>query len=112
MTNNDIVIQPYLIRWGMAPTDAMLSAKEYSCPYCETFSHFCRGDFMRHAAVLWRQSVVGFTPIVGNSHAGIAVFRCQNKKCDNHFTLRLSGTMIEVYARDCPEWLKNSTASP
>jgi len=105
VTKERITIQKYLFRWGVEPNETMESAENFACPHCGKFSAFCRGDFSRHAATIWRQSVVGFTPFIGNTHAGIAVLRCQH--CGVQFVLRLSDQVLETYANDCPEWLRH-----
>jgi len=103
---------PGLKEWGIQYESSLSMAVDFSCPHCKTqdkkFSYFCRGNFLQHAAMLWRGAVVGFTPIGNGSEeiAGIAVFRCSLPACMQFFALRLSWDVIESYKMDCPSWPK------
>jgi|ERR1035437_4155615 hypothetical protein len=92
--------------WGKKYAPSMLITSTFCCPNpkCATFSFFCNGDFDRPAAVIWRQSVVGFIPS-NNGHAemaGIAVLDCQH--CRQLFGVFLGEQVIPIYQEQCDKW--------
>jgi len=101
-----IEVEPYQVRWGKQPEHSMEPAKDFSCPFCEEFSYFCRLT-SRSSAALWRRSVVGFEPFQNGmgALAGEAAFRCEF--CGSHFKLMLPYShVLEAYAQGCLFWPK------
>ncbi|MDE1975183.1 MAG: hypothetical protein KGI49_01590 [Patescibacteria group bacterium] len=97
----------------------MKTVSNFSCPnpHCGGFSFFCNGDFGRPAARIWRESVIGFSPIANgqNSHsdhatAGIAIIRCRHEDCRTVFCFPLSWQALSIYMEQCPGW-RNALAS-
>ena len=106
MIHEPVSYAPYLVAWGIQPSRGMSFAEDVSCPHCLQFSYFCRGDFSVHAATLWRQCVVGFSPASFGRQVGEAVLHCQ--VCGALFSLLLSPSTAVAYAEDCLFWPKPS----
>jgi len=96
------------------PLPKVLAVVSYPlCPMCKKFSYFCTpgGDFTKHAAILWMQSVIGFEPIEGfSTYAGIVTVACPTLDCGVAFGFPIALNEIDAYRTHCPSWPKAELA--
>ena len=97
--------------WGKEPASSLPYADNFCCPHCKKFSFFCNGDFTRHAATIWRESVTGFFPKKNGmtDQAGTVTLVCQH--CSQIFGLMISNTVLGIYQDQCPKWPSEQKAA-
>lgn len=103
----DPSIEPEPKPGGQIPLQVLRIVSYPICPVCKEFSYFCApaGDFSKHAATEWRQSVIGFVLSSGSSdYAGTITVICP--KCKVAFGFNLKRDSVDAYRTDCPLWPK------